>query len=329
MRDKLIQHAIRQSYGERLQSEQLPEYVIFIDLPANDVDVNVHPSKHEVRFHHARLLHDLLVKTIDEALSSFYKHDTSQEQQSGLSFEAREQSRSYQSALTEKSQPIKQYASSPSSFAGLKPKKTMEQVQINPERRIDHEKMHSAIEQEKSHPLPHKIDSDFRVLFVQQGRFVYTEYKQSIWLFDVQTLFTEETKVIVKETETLKMTPLLVPVRIRVNNEEKEWCQQHQALLENNGFEVKLHFPFLIIKQVPNVLRQFSGQTIPQLFERIMKQKQSVDSLQSLILNQKVDLYSLQQAQTKLNELSLDDDFVNRFTLAAKKLDSQTILGMS
>ena len=71
MRDKLIQHAIRQAYGQKLQSEQLPEYVIFIDLPATDVDVNVHPAKHEVRFHHSRLLHDLLIKTIQDALSAF------------------------------------------------------------------------------------------------------------------------------------------------------------------------------------------------------------------------------------------------------------------
>ena len=71
MRDKLIQHAIRQAYGEQLGAEQLPEYVVFIELPAQDVDVNVHPAKHEVRFHYARLLHDLLVKTMEEALAGF------------------------------------------------------------------------------------------------------------------------------------------------------------------------------------------------------------------------------------------------------------------
>ena len=66
MRDKLIQHAIRQAYADLLQPEQQPEYVLFIELTATDDDVNVHPAKHEVRFQHARLLHDLIVSSFQE-----------------------------------------------------------------------------------------------------------------------------------------------------------------------------------------------------------------------------------------------------------------------
>lgn len=73
MRDKLLQHAIRQGYGDNLHSEQQPEYVVSVELPATEVDVNVHPAKHEVRFHQSRLVHDLLVRTVQDAVESFYQ----------------------------------------------------------------------------------------------------------------------------------------------------------------------------------------------------------------------------------------------------------------
>lgn len=69
MRDKLINHAIRQSYENSLKPEQFASYVLFIDLDPHQVDVNVHPAKHEVRFHQARLVHDFIYQALSDALS--------------------------------------------------------------------------------------------------------------------------------------------------------------------------------------------------------------------------------------------------------------------
>lgn len=69
MRDKLLNHAIRQAYGERLHAEQQPAFVLYLELDAADVDVNVHPAKHEVRFHQARLVHDFVVSALTDALN--------------------------------------------------------------------------------------------------------------------------------------------------------------------------------------------------------------------------------------------------------------------
>ncbi len=68
MRDKLLLHAIRQAYETVYESIEQPAYVLFIELNPNDVDVNVHPAKHEVRFQHARHVHDLVCKAIQDAL---------------------------------------------------------------------------------------------------------------------------------------------------------------------------------------------------------------------------------------------------------------------
>lgn len=68
MRDKLLNHAIRQAYGDLLPAEYQPAFVLFLDIDAHEVDVNVHPAKHEVRFHQARLVHDFVVQALADAL---------------------------------------------------------------------------------------------------------------------------------------------------------------------------------------------------------------------------------------------------------------------
>ncbi|MBD1566534.1 DNA mismatch repair endonuclease MutL [Vibrio sp. SA48] len=78
MRDKLINHAIRQSYETSLKADQFATYVLFIELDPHQVDVNVHPAKHEVRFHQARLVHDFIYQALSSALAES-KHITEPE----------------------------------------------------------------------------------------------------------------------------------------------------------------------------------------------------------------------------------------------------------
>ncbi|MCP3700111.1 MAG: DNA mismatch repair endonuclease MutL [Aliivibrio sp.] len=68
MKDKLINHAIRQGYESSLLANQYAAYILFIEINPHDVDVNVHPAKHEVRFHQARLVHDFIYQAIYGAL---------------------------------------------------------------------------------------------------------------------------------------------------------------------------------------------------------------------------------------------------------------------
>lgn len=68
MRDKLINHAIRQAYDELLSADRFAAYVLYIELDPRQVDVNVHPAKHEVRFHQARLIHDFIFQALFTAL---------------------------------------------------------------------------------------------------------------------------------------------------------------------------------------------------------------------------------------------------------------------
>ena len=70
MRDKLINHAIRQAYSDLLPADTYPAFVLFLALDYREVDVNVHPAKHEVRFHQSRYVHDFIYSVCHKALMS-------------------------------------------------------------------------------------------------------------------------------------------------------------------------------------------------------------------------------------------------------------------
>ncbi|HWZ57086.1 MAG TPA: DNA mismatch repair endonuclease MutL [Verrucomicrobiae bacterium] len=69
VRDRLILHAIHESYRNVLPPSVFPAVLLFLDLPAEEVDVNVHPAKIEVRFRHPQFVHDFTRDSIRQALS--------------------------------------------------------------------------------------------------------------------------------------------------------------------------------------------------------------------------------------------------------------------
>ncbi len=70
MRDKLLNHAIRQAFEGLIHGESYPAYVLYLTLDPRQVDVNVHPAKHEVRFHQARTVHDFVYRVINSTLEN-------------------------------------------------------------------------------------------------------------------------------------------------------------------------------------------------------------------------------------------------------------------
>ena len=69
VKDKLVVHAIRQAYRDVLFHGRHPVFVLYLELDPAVVDVNVHPTKHEVRFRDGRLVHDFLFRTLHKALA--------------------------------------------------------------------------------------------------------------------------------------------------------------------------------------------------------------------------------------------------------------------
>lgn len=85
IRDKLVVHAVRQAFSDVLYQGRHPAFVLYLELDPAEVDVNVHPTKHEVRFRDGRSVHSFIYSTLHKALADIRPSDSAVPTQASMS----------------------------------------------------------------------------------------------------------------------------------------------------------------------------------------------------------------------------------------------------
>ncbi|WP_422014197.1 DNA mismatch repair endonuclease MutL [Roseateles sp.] len=241
VRDKLISHAIRSAYEDVLHGQRQPSYVLFIEIAPELVDVNVHPTKIEVRFRDGRAIHQSVRRAFIDALAASRSAEAAgiDSAMAPLSFEA--------------TMPATLYVAEPRpaytpSFTPPVPA-TAEQVRLS---LVQHETLWEAAPAAPAvttgtataalHvPLP---DEDWplgRAIAQIQGVYVLAENRHGLVIVDMhaahERVVYERLKARLGST-TIESQPLLIPVSFAATAEEVAAAEQHADTLSRLGLDV-------------------------------------------------------------------------------------------
>lgn len=226
MRDKLLNHAIRQAYGDMLAAEQHPAFVLYLEVDPADVDVNVHPTKHEVRFQQARLVHDFVVSALTDAL-----------QQGAMPLLV---------TAPERQAPIT--AAPPTSSASVSRDKA---VAYRSERLVQTpslEEQRAQIQYLASMPATPAVVAPTQGYLLWQNRYAICQQAE-LFLVDLAA------SAVACWQHTTKPLALLLPVKIRLTPAELDWLTCQADTFAGLGFDILVRDQHAIIRGLPAWLR--------------------------------------------------------------------------
>jgi len=242
IRDKVITHAVRQAYQDVLAYQRHPAYVLYLEMDAAAVDVNVHPTKHEVRFRDSRSVHDFLYRTIHRVLAQpvaqavTSQNEASNEipvlqmapKQGGMDFyphralsgaEAQDRISNYQSLYSAKDNKF-DLGSTPTG---------------------DH-----------SPPLGYAIAQ-------LHGIYILAENAEGLIIVDMHAAherITYERMKTALDNDGIRSQPLLVPESLAVSEKEATLAEDQKEILRQLGFVIERAGPeTVLIRQIPVLLQ--------------------------------------------------------------------------
>ncbi|WP_279085293.1 DNA mismatch repair endonuclease MutL [Gilliamella apis] len=304
IKDKLINHALRQAYISRTNEQQ--SYVVFLQIDPKQVDVNVHPAKHEVRFHEARLVHDFVYQAIVMALESSQQLTddekviiTPNRQAAGENIfnqKITTEPKSYSTTNVLPKKPINHVKENAiyGQLIDTKPSFDIEKTQSNQLPLADDNDSITAPQQavieglfpKRNVPLQslqQQLDSSSlvqfgRVLTVIQSDIALLEKLQdSQQTFMLMKLNIAEQKVKAIKLLSQESEKLLIPLTILVNQKEQQVLSDYRPQLNFLGFDFYIDKAKFHLHNVPKMLRTTNWQQLlPSLIDFLLSDQSSV-----------------------------------------------------
>jgi DNA mismatch repair protein MutL len=282
IRDKLVTHAVRQAYRDVLFHGRHPAFVLYLECDPAIVDVNVHPTKHEVRFRDGRTVHDFLFRSLHRLLADVRPDD--QQMPTGLT----------QSGLVQQSvasgieagefagQSTMSLKESPGSLMGGgafeqgRPSENQVQEQL-----ANYGQLYGAASSSQatnSDRAGFTSPSSFNTGAINisdlgtdeipplgfaiaqlKGIYIVAENANGLVLVDMHAAHERITYERMKQAragEGIKAQPLLVPESVAVSQREADYAEQNAELFTQLGLAVERAGPEVImIRQVPIILQ--------------------------------------------------------------------------
>jgi DNA mismatch repair protein MutL len=252
VRDKVVTHAVRQAYRDVLYHGRHPAYVLYLTLDPSTVDVNVHPTKHEVRFRDNRLVHDFLFRQLhraiadvrpNEALAASLQIINDNDPTINTAAEITQQSPLHWQS---ESRPTYAYLRSHESLYGASDHQIENATQ----------EISSAINSAEAPTIP---PLGFAIAQLH-GIYILAQNEQGLVVVDMhaahERIVYEHLKISVEES-CIVSQPLLIPETIVVSDREAQCAEDHPELFKKLGFELSRSGPeSIIIRQVPSLLRE-------------------------------------------------------------------------
>ena len=304
IKDKLINHALRQAYISRTNEQQ--SYVVFLQIDPKQVDVNVHPAKHEVRFHEARLVHDFVYQAIVMALESSQQLTddekliiTPNRQAAGENIfnqKITTEPKSYSTTNVLPKKPINHVKENAiyGQLIDTKPSFEIEKTQSNQLPLADDNDSITAPQQavieglfpKRNVPLQslqQQLDSSSLVQFgrvltvIQPDIALLEKLQDSQQTFMLMKLNIAEQKVKAIKLLSQESEKLLIPLTILVNQKEQQVLSDYRPQLNFLGFDFYIDKAKFHLHNVPKMLRTTNWQQLlPSLIDFLLSDQSSV-----------------------------------------------------
>ena len=271
VRDKLVAHAVRQAYRDVLFNGRHPTFVLFLEIDPAVVDVNVHPTKHEVRFRESRMVHDFLYGTLHRALGEVRPEDqlaapaaVSQiVRPSGQAAGEFGPQGEIGLAATVLERPLAEPSVWRSPGAGYQAPQTQAQASFPQGEVQGAYREYFAPLPEQPAALPQSqgdIPPLGYALAQLKGVYILAENALGMVLVDMHAAherITYERLKTAMASEGLRGQPLLVPETIALSQREADCAEEHAQWFQRLGFELqRLGEESLAIRQIPALLKQ-------------------------------------------------------------------------